>query len=256
MKPLSPALLAVIAAVALAGCQKQDDAQFGARVHTYLMAHPEVLEEVSLKLQAKRQAEAEAATKATVAKASLMIPKYRDQIERDPRDVVANPGGRVTVTEFFDFRCGYCKASAPEVLKLIDENPDVRFVFKQTPIFGGVSDLAAQTVLTPAGKAKGVALFRAIMSDHDPLDEASLDRHLSAVGVDPAAARRNAQSPAIRKQIDDTHTLFTALGADGTPTFVVGDHLIVGARMDELRAAVTQAKAAPLKTDRQVAARS
>ena len=248
MKPFSPVLLAVVAAVALAGCQKQDDAQFGARVRSYLLAHPEVLREVSQKLQAKEQAEADASAKAAVAKASLMIPKYRNQIERDPRDVVANPGGRVTVTEFFDFRCGYCKASAPEVLTMIDQNPDVRFVFKQTPIFGGVSDLAAQTVLTPAGRAKGVALFRAIMTDHDPLDDASLDRHLAAVGLDAATTRRDAQAPAIRKQIDETHTLFKALGADGTPTFVVGDHLIIGARMDELRAAVTEAKASNLKT--------
>jgi len=247
MKPTLPALLAVLAAVALSGCQKQDDAQFGARVRSYLLAHPEVLEEVSVKLQAKQQADAEAATKAAIAKASLMIPKYRDQIERDPRDVVANPNGKVTVTEFFDYRCGYCKASAPEVLKLIDENPDVRFVFKQTPIFGGVSDLAAQTVLTDAGRAKGVALFRSIMTDQAPLDEAGLDRHLAAVGIDPAAAKQAANAPAIRKQIDDTHLLFKTLGGDGTPTFVVGDKLIVGARMDDLKAAVTAAKAGQLK---------
>lgn len=248
MKPSLPALLAMLAAVALSGCQKQDDAQFGARVRTYLLAHPEVLEEVSAKLQTRREVDAEASAKAAVAKASLLIPKYRDQIERDPRDVVANPGGKVTVTEFFDYRCGYCKASAPEVLKLIDENPDVRFVFKQTPIFGGVSDLAAQTMLTDAGRAKGVALFRAIMTDHDPLDEAGLDRHLAAVGIDPKAAKLAANAPAIRKQIDDTHTLFKTLGADGTPTFVVGDKLIIGARMDDLRAAVTAAKATNLKT--------
>ena len=248
MKPTLPVLLAVLAAVALAGCQQQTDAQFGARVRTYLLAHPEVLQEVSVKLQAKEQADAEAALKAAVAKASVMIPKYRDQIERDPRDVVANPGGRITVTEFFDYRCGYCKASAPEVLKMIDENPDVRFVFKQTPIFGGVSDLAAQTILTDAARAKGVALFRAIMTDHDPLDEAALDRHLAAQGIDPKAAKAAAGAPAIKKQIDDTHALFKTLGADGTPTFVVGDKLIVGARMDDLRAAVTEAKAAGLKT--------
>jgi protein-disulfide isomerase len=248
MKPSLPALLAVLAAVALSGCQKQDDAQFGARVRTYLLAHPEVLVEVSAKLQARQQADAEASAKAAVAKASLLIPRYRNQIERDPRDVVANPGGRVTVTEFFDYRCGYCKASAPEVLKLIDENPDVRFVFKQTPIFGGVSDLAAQTMLTDAGRAKGVALFRAIMTDRDPLDESGLDRHLAAVGIDPKAAKAAAAAPAIQKQIDDTHVLFKALGADGTPTFVVGDKLIIGARMDDLRAAVTAAKATNLKT--------
>jgi protein-disulfide isomerase len=238
MKPHLPAALAALAAVALAGCQQQTDAQFGARVRAYLLAHPEVLQEVSVKLQAKEQADAESALKAAVAKASTMIPKYRNQIERDPRDVVANPGGKITVTEFFDYRCGYCKASAPEVLKMIDENPDVRFVFKQTPIFGGISDLAAQIVLTDAGRAKGVALFRAIMTDKDPLDAAGLDRHLAAMGIDPKAARAAATAPAIAKQIDDTHSLFKALGADGTPTFVVGD----------LRAAVTAAKAAGLKT--------
>src|SRR5438270_4031042 len=99
MKTPLATVLAVLAAVTLAGCQKQNDAAFGAKVHAYLMAHPEVLQEVSDKLQEKRQADAEAEAKLAVAKAKLLIPRYRDRIERDARDVVINPGGAVTVTE-------------------------------------------------------------------------------------------------------------------------------------------------------------
>ena len=112
-----------VAGLALAGCQNPREDAFGKRVHAYLMAHPEVIREAAIKL-----AENDRLAAAKVSAASLF--KYRAQLERDPRDFVANPGGSVTVVEFFDYRCGYCKAAAPEVMKLVHENPDVRFVFK------------------------------------------------------------------------------------------------------------------------------
>jgi protein-disulfide isomerase len=233
----APVAAALLAAVALAACHKEDDA-FGQRVHAYLMAHPEVIREAAAKLQEKEQAEA--------AKASTdAIAKFRARIERDPRDVVINPNGKITVTEFFDYRCGYCKLAAPQVLQLLKDDPDIRFVFKEFPIFGSVSDTAAKIALTPQAKPKALQLYQGWMSQQ-ALDDDSLDAQLKAVGVDPAQARQAAADPAIARQLLDTRTLASALRIEGTPAFVVGDTLVPGADMGSLRAAIAVAKAGPI----------
>jgi len=241
MTKISRGVLVACAALALplAACQKQED-DFGQKVRAYLLAHPEVIEEAVVKLQENKQAAAQEAAKASLS-------KYRDQLERDPRDFVANPNGSITVVEFFDYRCGYCKVSAPEVLKLIKENPDVRFVFKEFPIFGAESNLAAEVALSPAGMPKNIELFERFMAEK-ALDEAAIDRHLRAVGVDPAAARAGGASAEVKKHIADTRALAQGLAIEGTPAFIVGDRIIPGADIPALRAAIAEAKTGKLKT--------
>jgi protein-disulfide isomerase len=236
------AAAALACALSLSACQKADDAVFGQKVHAYLMAHPEVIREAAEKLnENERLAAMKASTDA--------IDKFRGQLERDPRDFVANPNGKITVVEFFDYRCGYCKLAAPQVVSLIEQNPDVRFVFKEFPIFGEVSDTAAKVALTRPAKAKGVELYKALMAEKS-LDDAALDRHLAAVGIDPAAARTDAQHPLIERQLLDTHALAEALKIEGTPAFIVGNTLIPGADIPALRAAIAaaRAKAGPTET--------
>jgi protein-disulfide isomerase len=234
------AALLLAAAVVLAGCQQQaPDAAFGAKVRAYLLEHPEVIEEAVGKLQQTRMLEQ------ARARASD-IERYREQLERDPRDFVVNPNGAFTLVQFFDYRCGYCKVVAPEILKLARENPDVRVVFKEFPIFGAASDSAARIALTPQVKAKGVDLHQAMLADRG-LDEAALDAHLRRVGLDPAAVRRAASSPGIAAQIQETRLLAQALGLEGTPAFIVGDYLIPGADMNAVRAALARVRAGGLK---------
>jgi protein-disulfide isomerase len=242
MTPALRALAGLTAALSLSACQKADDAAFGQKVHAYLMAHPEVIREAAVKLNENdRLAAMKASTDA--------IDKYRGQLERDSRDFVANPDGKITVVEFFDYRCGYCKLAAPEVVKLIADNPDVRFVFKEFPIFGEVSDTAAKVALTREGKAKGFDLYKVLMADK-ALDDAALDRHLAEVGIDAATAHRDADHPLIARQLLDTHALAEALKIDGTPAFIVGNTMIPGADMAALRAAIASARGrtGPAKT--------
>jgi protein-disulfide isomerase len=125
---------------------------------------------------------------------------------------------------------------------VIRENPDVRFVFKEYPIFGQVSDTAARMSLTPAAKTKSLELYQLWMADRG-LDERALDRHLTDVGLDPAAVRRAAENPAIERQLVDVAALARAIGLEGTPAFIVGDTLIPGADVKALRAAIARAKA-------------
>jgi Protein-disulfide isomerase len=230
---------AIAAVLALAGCEQNDEA-FGARVRAYLLEHPEVLQEMSTALQQKQLAE--------LAKSSSeAIAKHRAQLERDPRDFVANPGGSVTVVEFFDYNCAYCKLAAPEVVKLIRENPDVRFVFKEFAFQTEESVLAAHIALTPVAKPKSLEIYAGLMAQK-PLDQAAIDRVLRENGVDPKVAREQAKDPAIQRQMLDIRALAQALNIDGTPAFVVGDKIIPGADMDALKAAIAQAKAVDLKT--------
>lgn len=233
------------AAFLLAGCAKAQqaprdvDPAFGEKVRAYLMAHPEVIREAMVQLERN--------DKLAEGKANVeLVRANREKIERDPRDFVINPNGKITVTEFFDYQCGFCKIAAPEVAALAQANPDVRFVFKELPIFGGISDTAAAVALTPAVKAKGLDVYKRWMAQK-PLTDAVLDQQMREAGVDPALARAQAKDPAIAKQIADVRALAGTLRISGTPHFVVGDTTISGADMDALKAAITQAKAVGMK---------
>jgi protein-disulfide isomerase len=240
--PPSQSLLAVAATASLllTGCQNANDEAFGQRVRAYLLAHPEVIQETIEKLQQNQQAES-----LKVAAASLKT--YRSQLEQDERDYVANPQGSITVVEFFDYNCGYCKLAAPEVVKLIAENPDVRVVFKEFPIFGGDSNLAAEVILSDIAKPKSLELYRSFMATK-PLDGRAIDRILREAGIDPAVARAQGKSKAVQKQLADVRALATGLRIDGTPAFVVGDRIIPGADMAALRLAIAETRAAKAKT--------
>lgn len=220
----------------VAACARPDgDKAFGERVRAYLLAHPEVLQEASDKLQANADARALAAQK----RAEANLPQLRVAIERDPRDFVANPKGRVTVTEFFDYRCPHCVSMAPRLVALIRQHPDIRFVFKEMPIFGATSEHAAYAALA-VKKAGGdyLGLYQQFMTTR-PLDDATIDRLAIADG---AHAGDIAPSAASTAQLAATNALFDKLGLDGTPGFVVGNHIFAGEDMVALEAAIDKAR--------------
>ena len=231
------AVVGVLAALTLGACQKaaDSDAAFGARVRAYLMAHPEVLEQASAKLQANQDAAAAVAMR----QAQGNLPKLRDALERDPHDFVANPNGKVTLTEFYDYRCPHCANIAPQIVGLIRTHPDVRVVFKEMPIFGAASEHAAYAALA-VKKAGGdyLSLYQAYMAAR-PLDDAIIDKLAIAKGARPGDIAPNAASTA---QLARTKALFDELALDGTPGFVVGDSIIPGEAMDEIDAAIAKAR--------------
>ncbi|HEV2363574.1 MAG TPA: DsbA family protein [Caulobacteraceae bacterium] len=228
--------LALAAALALA-FGVYDYASFGNRARAWLLAHPEVMEEAAQRLQAKAQAQ-EAADE---QQAAAELPRLRAAIERDPNDFVANPNGRVTVTEFFDYRCPHCAHIAPQVLNLIRTRPEVRFVFKEMPIFGPTSEHAARAAL--AVKAAGgdyLGLYRRFMETR-PLDDADIDAIAEKMGARPADLRSD---PAADRHIAETTALFTRLRLGGTPTFIVGDDIIPGEDMDAIMADIAKQRGA------------
>jgi protein-disulfide isomerase len=231
---------ASIAALSLIGCgQANADKAFGEKVHAYLIEHPEVLVEMSAKLQEKQTAE-------KTKNARSAMNKYRQALERDPRDFVANPNGSITVVEFFDYRCGYCKLAAPQIVELIQKNPDVRFVFKDFVIFGHDSEVAARMVLGAKEQGKTIALHKRLMAEKS-LDEAGVMRIAQGLGIDMTKARASGESEAVTQHLADTHALAEALAIEGTPAFFVGDQMIPGADMHALNLAIEQARAGKVK---------
>jgi protein-disulfide isomerase len=242
LKTLRPLAItaASIAALSLVGCGKANaDKAFGDKVHAYLIEHPEVLVEMSNKLQEKQAAE-----KAKSAKGA--VNKYRQALERDPRDFVANPNGSITVVEFFDYRCGYCKLATPQIVELIQKNPDVRFVFKDFVIFGHDSEVAARMVLGSKDQGKTLELHKRLMAEKS-LDAGAVMRIAQELGIDMTKARAAGESEAVTQHLADTHALAQALAIEGTPAFFVGDTMIPGADMHALNLAIDQARASKAK---------
>lgn len=186
------------------------------------------------RLQTK-QAEADEAGR---RRAEALIPKLRDRIERDPADFVANPGGRITLTEFYDYRCPHCANAAPKVLDLIRRRPDVRVVFKESPIFGAVSEHAARAALA-VRQAGGDSLgfYQTLMTAHG-LDDAAIDRIALQKGARPADLKPGG-TPAQNAQLQRNAALFSELDLQGTPAFIVGDRIILGEDMGAVEAAVS-----------------
>ncbi len=220
-------MLIVALAATLAACgQPQVEPEFGQKVRAYLLANPEVLVEVNTALREKRAREA--------------IAPLRNELERDSRDRVINPGGKVTLVVMFDYNCGYCKVIAPEILELARTHPQVRFVFKDMVIFGPVSEYASAAAALAKTPAQYLALHAAFMAAK-PLNDESATRIILANGLDPAAVRREQASDARKKYLTDVHGIANALGLEGTPAFIIGDTVIPGADPEAVKVAIAAA---------------
>ena len=230
--------IAALAALSLAACQRED-AGFNAKVKAYLMAHPEELRAAIENMQAKEEAAEEAVAD---AKARVALPSLRNALEHDPRDFAANPNGKVTVTEFYDYRCPHCINIAPKVVGLIRSRPDVRFVFKEMPIFGATSEHAARAAFAAKQQGKDyLGLYETFMAAR-PLDDAAIDRIAAAKGINLAAMNAPAIQAADAQQLSDVADLFKGLAFEGTPGFVVGTSFVRGEDFDALVAAINKAE--------------
>jgi protein-disulfide isomerase len=234
------ALPLAVSGLVLAGCdQAKPDKAFGEKVRAYLLEHPEVLMEVSQKLQEKQASQ-------QAVSAQKAIGQYRQALERDPRDVVINPAGTITVTEFFDYRCGYCRHAAPEIIELVQKNPDIRLVLKDFVIFGRDSEAAARLMLGAKDQGKSLELHKALMAEN-ALDAAGALRIAKGLGIDLAKAKAAGESEAVTQHLADTEALAKTLALQGTPAFIVGDTLIPGADMNALKLAIDQTRASRAK---------
>jgi protein-disulfide isomerase len=205
-----------------------------AQVRSYLLAHPDMLVEHQDLIDAIQESYVRRSMTAERGKVESKVAAFRQQIFDDPRDPQVGPrNAKVTVVEFFDYRCPHCKEAAPELLALIRSHPDVRFVFKEFPIFGEKSQAAATAALAAAQQGKYLPVYSALMGDKT-VDAASIAKIETDAGLSPEKTRTLAAAPAVQTQIADVNKLATQLGVSGTPGFLVNNHYVVGADMEEL----------------------
>ena len=237
---IRPVLVAAAtSALLLAGCGNEpaSDKAFGDKVHAYLMAHPEVLRETAEALDKKDARD-------KIERVKAVIKSDRAKLENDKRDLVINPGGKITVVQFFDYNCGYCKIAGPEVLALAKSRPDVRFVFKDWPVVGGEESVQAARAAYGLRHQNGEAaiafyddLIRARPANAANIQTIAAIRHLDIAGLHAAADKAD-----FERYLQDTGRLAHDLGLEGTPAFIVGDQLFEGSDIQRLKAAIANVK--------------
>jgi protein-disulfide isomerase len=163
----------------------------------------------------------------------------------DPADPVAgNPAAAVTLVEFYDTRCPYCRRMMGVTEELLRTDPGVRIVFKDLPILGPASQLESRALLAAQRQGGYLRLQAAVMRTSAPSTRASLQAEAERQGLDSAALLRDMDDPAIKARLDANIALAQQIGLQGTPAMVIGTRLIPGAvALDDLRAAVAEARA-------------
>ena len=143
--------------------------------------------------------------------------------------VSGNPKGDVTLVEFFDYQCGYCKRSLKPVKDLLETDRQLRIVWKEFPILGPVSRFAARAAMASEKQGRYLEFHVAVMGSRGKLTEDRVMDIAGSVGLDVQRLRREMDDPAIEEYLDETIRLARVLGIEGTPAFVIGDTLVPGA---------------------------
>jgi len=192
-------------------------------VRQYIMENPEIIAEAIEALREKQRLVAEAdAKKALVDR--------RNEILNDPDSpILGNPEGDVTLVEFFDYRCTYCKSVHDDLMQTIKADGKVRLILKEFPILGPESQLAARAALAARAQNKYMEFHTALMRLRVPLTEASVMKVAAEVGLNVEKLKKAMAAPQISDALKRNSELARALDINGTPAFVVGDRIIPGA---------------------------
>ena len=232
-RPIAAVLIAGALALpsAIAGAQSITPAQRGeieTIIKEYLLSHPELLQDVMAELE-KRQTAAEA------EKHRNAVKEHAATIFDSPRQVtVGNPQGDVAVVEFFDYNCGYCKRAMTDMMELIKNDPKLKFVLKEFPVLGEGSVQAAQVAAAvrmqdKTGGKKYLEFHQKLLSSRGQVDKARALAVAKEVGFDVARIEKDMAGDEVRAQIEESMKLAEALGLNGTPSYVVGNDVVVGA---------------------------
>lgn len=201
---------------------KQKDA-IRAIVKEYLLQQPDIIREAIAELNKRQEMAAEGERKKALA--SL----YKEQ------SPFSTGKGNVTIVEFFDYNCPYCRKSFNNLVKLTEEDKDVRVVFVEFPILSEESRLASQAAIASAKQNKYFEFHRALMEHTGPVKEDTVFKTAAAVGIDVEKLKADMKAPEVNEQIEKNLQIGTAIGVQGTPAIFVGDQAIPGAPEDLVR---------------------
>jgi protein-disulfide isomerase len=207
----------------------EQDAQVRAIVRDYLVKNPEVLEEMQAALEVKRAA----ATHARLA------PK----LERDPRKFAVGPANsKITVVEFFDYRCPYCKVAFDWTQASMKANKDVRYVFVEFPILGPNSLEASKAAIASMKQGRYLPFHDAMMRAKGDLNSSQIDQLAKSAGIDVVRMRRDMNDPAIMVLLQEDQDIAAAEKINATPTFLINGQLFSGFQPDEMDKALKAAR--------------
>lgn len=209
--------------------------EIGTIVRDYLLKHPEIFQDMSDALQvAQQQKQGEAAKQSIAENAKVIF--------HSPKDLVlGNPNGKITLVEFFDYNCGFCKRALPDVQALIESDKDVKVVMKEFPILGESSMLASKFAIASKQQGKYQQLHEALISAPGHLDDAKILEIANGLGLDTEMLKKEGNSENTKSIIFQNNELARKLGINGTPAFILGDTLIAGAvGLDALKSQVAQ----------------
>lgn len=210
-------------------------------VREYLLKNPEIIREALIVLQqreelAKRQA------------AAAALKDREDELLHDPDSPIGgNPKGDITIVEFFDYNCGYCKRVAPTVDALIKNDPNIRVVYKEYAILGPPSVLAAKAALAARRQGKYHEFHDALMKG-GRAGQSSVQKIAARLGIDHDRLKKDMEDPALDAMIRKNYRLADALGIAGTPAFVIGDQVVPGAIGPDQFAAIIREQRARRKS--------
>ncbi len=196
-------------------------------IKDYIIAHPEVLQEAMAELE-KKQAVAEA------EKARTAVKNHSDAIFNSPRHVVlGNPQGDVTFVEFFDYNCGYCKKAMTDMMELMGKDPKLKVVLKEFPVLGQGSVEAAQVAVAvrmqdKSGK-KYLEFHQKLLGGRGQADKTRALAVAKEIGLDMARIEKDMASDEAKATIEESLKLADALGLNGTPSYIVGSDVVIGA---------------------------
>jgi protein-disulfide isomerase len=196
-------------------------------IKDYIIAHPEVLQEAMAELE-KKQAVAEA------EKARTAVKNHSEALFNSPRHVVlGNPQGDVTFVEFFDYNCGYCKKAMTDMVELMAKDPKLKVVLKEFPVLGQGSQEAAQVAVAvrmqdKSGK-KYLEFHQKLLTGRGQADKTRAMAVAKEIGLDMARLEKDLKSDEVTASINESMKLAEALGLNGTPSYVIGNDVVVGA---------------------------
>jgi protein-disulfide isomerase len=192
-------------------------------IHDYLTKNPDLMLDVLLAAQDKLKGESR--EKAAVA----LVENKRELLEDPDSPVGGNPKGDVSLVEFFDYRCPYCKQVVPAIDALLAKDKQLRFVYKELPVLGPDSVHAARAALASRKQGKYETMHRALMAVKGQIDEAVIMKVAASVGLDVERLKTDMAAPEIDRALKANIKLAEALDIRGTPGFVIGDEIVPGA---------------------------
>jgi protein-disulfide isomerase len=208
-------------------------------VHDYLTKNPEILVEMTTELD-KRQQEQQAEQQQKV------VSDNADALFRSPLAYsTGNPNGDVTVVEFFDYNCGFCKRALPDLVKLVEGDDKVKVVFKELPIFGEESEGAAKVALAAGKQGKYFEMHQKLFSEPGKADKDKGLRVAAELGLDVPQLEKDMEDPSVQQALDEAKDLAQKLGLQGTPLYLIGDRIVPGAPddlYDQLTAKVAEVR--------------